>query len=211
MAPRGPDAVFFFREFALTLSLLRTAPKQIIAGDSIEFLVGIPSDLAGWTGSARLTGPSQMDATSCATEDGNFHVLFEGQSASGTKTLPAGQYTLTVWATSANNRYTVAQYQLTVVANLATGTPAQSHAQKMLALLETAIYNRVNGNSDGGIENYAIDGTAVSKLSMEQLQKMRARYAAEVSREQNPTQQIGRVPFAFTQGGSPVGVNRRYG
>lgn len=203
----GRGAVFVSGGFELPVQLLYGAPKQIIAGDTIEFLVPIPSDLTGFTGSARLTGPSTMDGT-VTTENADFRVRFAG--VGGTSALTAGQYILTVWGTSGSDRYTVAQYRLTVEANLATGTPAQSHAQKMLALLETAIYNRVNGNTDGGIESYSIDGTSVAKMSMAELQRMRAKYAQEVAREQNPDAPFGSVKFAFTPAGNAVDLRRRY-
>lgn len=167
--------------------------------------------MPGLVGSARLTGPSQMNATSCATEGTDFHPKFSGQSSPGTKDLTAGQFDLTVWATiTGNDRYTVYQAQLTVDPDLSTGTPAQVHARKMLTLLETAIYNRVNGNSDGGIENYAIGGISIAKATLEQLERMRAKYAREVARLQNPDKQIGSVKFAMTPAGNPVNLKRRY-
>lgn len=170
--------------------------------------MAIPGDLSGWTGSARLTGPSQMSGT-VVTEGADFHVTFSGQSATGTKTLAPGQYTLTVWATNGNDRYAVYQASLTVTPNLAIGQPAQSHAQRMLTLVETAIYNRVNGNTDGGIESYAIDGMTVNKLSVPQLEQLRAKYATEVSREQN-NGAFGTVQFAFTPAGNAVDHRRRF-
>jgi len=211
----GPGAFSRLGGLALTVQLKDEAPKQIIAGDTIEFYAAIPSDLEGWTGSARLTGPSQMDATSVATESGKFRVKFQGSS--GTSALTAGQYLLTVWATSGNDRYTVYQAGITVKANLATGTPAQSHAQKMLSIIETAIYNRVNQSSgtastttEGGVESYSIDGVSVSKLSMADLQRLRNKYAAEVQVEQNGAAPIGRVKTVFTAAGTIPQLKRRY-
>lgn len=151
-----------------------------------------------------------MDATSVTEENGALRVKFSGQAATGTEDLTAGQYTLTVWMTSSDDRYTVYQRGITVKPDLSTGTPAQSHAQKTLALLETAIYNRLNGNSDGGIESYSVDGFAVSKLSMADLQRLRNKYAAEVQTEQNGAAPIGRVKAVFTQPGYLPQMKGRY-
>jgi hypothetical protein len=149
-----------------------------------------------------------MNATSCATEGSDFHVYFKG--VAGTSALTPGQYKLTVFATLVDDRYTVGQFPITIEADLSTGAPAQSHPQKMLTLLETAIYNRVNGNSDGGIESYVIDGTTVAKLSMEQLQKLRNKYAGEVAADQNRNSPIGRVKTVFTQAGTVPQLRRRF-
>lgn len=195
----------------MTVTITRSPPKQLVAGDSIEFNVAIPSDLSGWTGSARLvcqssTTTGTMDGT-VTTDGSDYHVVFSGQSVGGTKSLTAGQYLLTVWATSGNDRYTVGQWALTITPDLSTGTPALRHAQKTLVAIETAIYARVSG---GEIEEYAIDGTSVRKMSIDELERLRARYAAEVARLQNADSPIGSVKFAFTPAGQAVGYVRRF-
>lgn len=189
------------------MAVTHRAPRQIIAGDSVEFLVAIPGDYSGWTGSARLTGPSTMDATSCATEGTDFHIFFAGQGTPpATKSLTAGQYTLTVWATSADGqrRVTIVQHPLSVTADLSQGTPAQQHALVMLPIIEAAIQARLTGNADGGLEQYAIDGTSVTKLPMEELQRLRRTYSAEVAQIQNPDGQIRRIHFAFAPASGPA-------
>lgn len=200
-------APFSFPGDPLTVQLLYDVPKKIVAGDSIEFLVAIPSDYASWLGSARITGPAQMNATSVATEGADYHVTFEGQSASGTKTLSPGQYLLTVWASDGNNRKTIAQYSLTITENLAVGTPAQSHAVQMLGLIETELRNRVNGHRS--IESYTVDGVNITKIPTEQLERMRAKYANEVFQQQNRDAPIGSVKFAFTPTGMPANPRGR--
>jgi hypothetical protein len=196
---------------SVTIQLTHRAPTQIIAGDSIEFLVAVPTDYQAWTGSARLTGPGQMAATSCVLEGSDFHLKFEGQGASGTKTLTAGQYVLTVWATSGNDRRTIAQFPLSIAPDLSTGSPALDHAVKMLTLINTAIENRIAGNNDGGIEDYTVDGTQVRKLPMLELQKLRNKYSAEVAALQNPNGQLRRVNFAFAPTGGMIDVRKRFG
>lgn len=191
-------------------TLSYNAPKELLAGDSIDFLVQVPGDYSGWTGSCRLTGPSATLDGTISNSNGDFEVYFPGQGASGTHTLAAGQYLLTVWVTSGNDRKTIEQFPLTITADLSTGTPAQVHAVKMLDLLETAIYNRLNGTTDGGIDEYTIDGTSVKKLTMDDLQKLRARYAAEVARLGNPNAPLGSIKFHFSQAGTVPDLRRRF-
>lgn len=191
----------------MTVSATHDCPKQLLAGDSLDLLVAIPGDLIGWTPSARLTGASTMDATA-STVGTDFRLYFKG--VSGTDALTAGAYTLTVWATNGNDRYTVAQFRLQVLANLATGTPALAHAQKMLANCEAAIEARITGNTDGGIEEYEIAGRRVKKISMEELKKLRTAYASEVARLQNPDRPYGRIKAVFTPAGQMPELLRRY-
>lgn len=146
------------------------------------------------------------------TDGSDFHVTFSGQGDPGTKELTAGQYVLTVWAANGDDRYTVAQYAITVTADLAVGEPTQSHAQRMLAIVESAIVARVSGNADGGIDSYSIDGVSVGKIPLEQLERLRAKYANEVYQQNNRDAPIGSVKFAFTPAGDAIGVSaRRYG
>lgn len=193
----------------MTVATTHACPKQLLAGDSLDLLVAIPGDLIGWTGSARLTGASTMAGT-VETVGSDFRITFSGQGSPGTKDLTAGNYQLTVWATNGTDRYTVARFTLQVVADLATGTPALAHAQKMLALVETAIEARIQGNGDGGIEEYEIAGRRVVKLSMADLQKFRTKYAAEVARLQNPDRPYARVKAVFTPAGQMPDMLRRY-
>lgn len=189
----------------MDITLLREPPAKITAGDSIEFLVAIPSEYSGWTGSARLTGPSQMAHTTCATENSDLRPYFRGQGSDPkTAGLTAGQYVLSVWLTSGNDRVTLAQFPITIEADLSTGTPAQVHARKMLSIVESAIEARIQGNTDGGIEEYQVEGVMVKKLSMAELQKLRSKYAAEVSALQNPNRPIGSVDMVFAKTGFPA-------
>lgn len=196
----------------MTVTLTRSIPSQIIAGDSIDFYVAIPSDLVGYTGTARLVCQTSTNAGTMSgtvtTEGSDYHVVFSGQSSTGTKLLTAGQYLLTVWATLSNDRYTVYSQPLTINPDLSVGTPALRHAQKMLVSIETALYARVTG---GEIEEYSIDGTSVRKMSIDQLERLRSRYSAEVARLQNPGQGIGSVKFSLGPATSAPDMRYRYG
>lgn len=190
-------------------------PSQLLVGDTLEFLQVIPSDLlAGWTGAARLTGPdgSQMDATSVAVEGSSLRIKFAGQATGGTKSLLAGRHTISVWMTNASDRHTIAQHAIDLVANPAVGTPELAHAEKMLALCETAIENRLSANADGGIEEYDIEGTQVRKFAIRELYALRSKYAAEVRRLRQPDAAYPKVVIGFTKAGAmPNHVVRRYG
>jgi hypothetical protein len=195
-------------------SVTRRIPRQINAGDSIEFLIAIPAGYEAWTGSARLVGQSQMDGT-VTTEDGDFRVRFPGQATgtSGTyKTaqLIPGQYTLSVFATSGTDRKTVITQPITIAPDPASSTTAEPHCVKMLRIIELAIAARVSGNGDGGLESYVIDGTQATKVPMEQLEKLRNKYSSEVA-ALNTGGQFGRVKFVMSPAGGIPDMRRRMG
>lgn len=194
----------------MNVTLTYEPPTQLVAGDSIEFLVSVPGDYGSWTGSARLTGPSTAMAGTVTTQNADFRVYFGGQTTPGTSSLAAGQYTLTVWATSGSDRKTIASYPLTILADMATGTPAQRHALKMLPIIEAEIEARITGTGSA-LEEYAIDGTSVRKMEMAELQRLRAKYAQEVSAIQNPNQGFGNVQVGFTPTGVIRDLRRRFG
>lgn len=191
-------------------TLLREPPTQLLAGDTLEYLQAIPSDYqsAGWTPNARLIGPAGMEATSCALEGVDAHIKFSGQGTAGTTHLAAGQYRLTVWVTNGNDRATIASHALTILEDLATADVATTHATRMLAVIERAIEARLTGNSDGGIENYVIDGISINKMPIEQLKKLRSEYANEVSRAGNGGR-FGSIEMVFTKAGGPIGPRAR--
>jgi hypothetical protein len=189
-------------------TLLNAPPRQIPAGDTLEYLEAIPADYVDWTGSARLAGPSTMDATSCVLEGGSFHIKFEGQGAGGTKELEPGQYTLAVFATSSNDRKTIAVHRLTVLPNTALVDDGRTFEAQMLDVINVAIMARVSGNNDGGIAAYAIDGVSITKIPLEELERLRTKYSNAVANQQSGGV-IPTVPFVFckTGGGVPYPLN----
>jgi hypothetical protein len=193
----------------MSVTLTHQAPGSIEVGDSIDFLVAVPSDFIGWTPSARLTGPSQMNHTTVTATGSDVEVYFQGKT--GTDALTPGQYMLTVWMANGNDRYKIAQFPLTLALNLSVGSPALAHAVQMLAAVEAAIYARITGNPDGGVEQWAQGGTQMQKLPMRELQALRTKYASEVRRLQNPNQPRPKIKIAFTPSAYiPAGVWRRF-
>ncbi len=195
----------------MTTSLCRTPPSQIVAGDSIEFLFAIPDAYAGWAGAARLTGPDNVaiNATSCATEGTDFHVIFA--AAQTDQKLVEGHYALTIWAKTGEGasarRATLAQFRISIQPDLSTGAPEAPHAVQALAAIEKALRCRYKGDVP---EEYIVDGVSVKKMTIEDLEKKRNKYAAEVSQLNNPNGSIGRIPFAFSYAGMPTDFRRRF-
>jgi hypothetical protein len=91
--------------------------------------------------------------------------------------------------------------------------PVESHAVRMLTLIESVLEARFSGTPDGPIEQYSIEQRTVMRFSTEKLHALRAKYASEVGAEMNPNGPIGSVKFAFplVYGGFPWSpTNLRY-
>lgn len=105
---------------------------------------------------------------------------------------------LSVWASNGNDRKTVGQYPLTITADLSKAdAPVQSHAARMLAEIEAVLEFRMSGRKSGPLESYTIDGRSMQDFPTDQLYSLRAKYAAEVSAEQNASSPLGQVKFSF--------------
>lgn len=148
-----------------------------------------------------------MAATSCAAEGSDFHVYFVGNA--GTSKLPSGHYQLTVWASDGTGRrVTLEQITVSLAPDLSAGFADQPRAFRTLAAIEAAIDARVTGQQV--IEEYTVDGTATRKASLEELERLRNKYAAEVSAIINARRPIGSVEFAFGPSGTIPSMRHRF-
>jgi len=187
-------------------------PAQLIAGDSLDFLVRVPSDLAGWTGAARLVGRSAIEATTVAIYAGTSALQVYFNAAATGKLLP-GSYQVIVTVSSGADRQTIGTYRLDVSADLtaALDGSALQHAEKMLTLVEAALEARLSGASDGGMEEYEVAGRRITKISTPDLKRLRAQYRGEVYTLRNPDRPIARVKVQFAAAGNvPENLRRRY-
>lgn len=154
----------------------------------------------GWTLKYYFRGVGTLDitATALAGSDSAFDV---SAPAASTGALAAGRY---VWdaivSLASGETHRAATGVLTVTPKLASAAAGaqQTHNEKMLALIETELENRLTGISAGGagsVETYTIHGRSLAKLTTPELKKLRGQYLAAVQRERSP----GGI-------GTPVGV-----
>lgn len=189
----------------MTATLHRSPPPTVMVGDSIDFLARVPSDYLTWTGSAALVGADRhIAAATCDLEGDDFHVYFPGQGEISTAAAPPGSYQIAVFATNGADRRTIAVFTLSLTPDLSTRASG-TFAGRMLGIIERAIEHRLTGNTDGGVEEYSIEGMTVRKFALGELEGLRNKYSAQVAREQNPHRPIGRVKMAFTPSGHPAG------
>jgi hypothetical protein len=160
-------------------------PSELHAGDTLTWrrsLVEYPAS-AGWQLAYTLVGSAAV-VTFVAAAEGDDHVV--NVPATTSAGYAPGDYTAQEFVTRAGERFTVAQYRIRILADMASATApvdTRSHAQKVLDSINAWLESKapVAGEvqlGDRRIRNYGID----------ELLKIRDRYVAEVNREQRCSQ-----------------------
>jgi hypothetical protein len=159
-------------------------PASLIAGTTWKW-TDSPGDFPtsdGWALEYRISGPAYLAAA--ATVVGNDYSVTITDEASSA--LPPGLYQWRAFASKAGEVYPVANGTIEVVANPSAAGDTRTFAAKQLEKVEAEIAARFNTGSTklgSAHEDYTIDGRSLTKISMNDLQLMRARLSAEVARE----------------------------
>lgn len=175
-------------------------PNAIVAGDSLQWdRTDLSADYpsATWTLRYTLTGAANVNFDASVGADGRFEVRETGLT---TAALPAGGYRLRAHVLAGDERFTtfpdgspICDRPVTVEANPETVAPGGTHAERMLVLIEAALEGRI----PDGMENYTLDGVTIGKIPVEQLQALRAKYAAEVQTQRSGGLKIGSIRVRF--------------
>lgn len=161
--------------------------QQLVAGDSLDFYDEFDTYPAsdGWTLKYRLTprftSPAQTPIVITASTFDTTQYRVQ-QSPATTAAWTAGIYTWTRWVEKAGARQSLGAGELEVLAdpaNLAAGYDQRGHARKVLDAIEAVIERRATRDQ----EEYAIDGRSLKRTPIDDLYRLRQRYAAEVAGE----------------------------
>ena len=184
---------FCFRGCAIAASVPTSEPTSLAAGDTWTWRRAFPDyPTADYVLSYAIRGASRLDwDTDWVTESGNTYLVTI--PAADTADLLPGTYRWVanvVDAATGLERWTAGSGVFTVTPNYDTyaAGDAQTHNEKMLALVEAALEERLTGVADGGrgsVENYAVEGRQVSLIPTEQLSVLRAKYQRAVYKERN--------------------------
>lgn len=179
-------------------------PSVITAGETVQFTRAFqgfpPAD--GWIYSFHMNGPSDVLHKNAETGSDPFLVTLTSTETSFTVTDPKGtsfQYEEWIQNADATEKYQMARGPITVLMNLQTAPPGatQSHAQKMVALIEAEIQRRVTDD----VQSYQIGaGTgsrALVKIPIKELQSMLGIYRAQVNAQSNPNSLGTQVKVMF--------------
>lgn len=169
-------------------------PGTISAGLTFKKAINLtayPAD-QGWGITMYLRGSQAIDIPS--TPSGTQHII--NVPAGTTATWAAGNYGFSIRATNnlSGEVYEIDSGNLTVIGDMQTLTDGdfRTHAQKVLDAIEAMIEGRATIDQ----ERYRINNREVYRTPMADLLKYRAKYRAEVQKEQARAcgkSQFGRV------------------
>ena len=159
---------------------MASLPDSAYLGDTLEFDLTVPP---GSTGHVVLRHAD------------TGHVIKVDPSISGSawtvtippgKTLeaPEGIYIVAAIATLSGVRSTTVAGSVTLQSPI--DRPArESHAKKMVAMLEAHLEGRLHDEQGRGIESYTIGGVPISKIAIPEARKLLAEYRRDVQNEQS--------------------------
>lgn len=173
-------------------------PSEIVAGDSIRWRVPAFMDYPeseGWILKYRILGVqviAEFAAVWQAAGDDAQHWLATLTSGTTDDLTPPGRYTLVGYmvGSGAYSGRSETVYSAVLIVRrdprTATAGQFQSHAERTLALIETAIEALVTDQ----VTSYQVAGRAFTKRDIAELTRMRGQYASLVAQER--TGRIGR-------------------
>lgn len=165
--------------------------NTLIAGDTLDFSTTVSNYPAsdGYTFKHRLvprvTGtPITLTATTDA--DGSYRTQ---ASPVTTAAWVVGEYDWFSWVEKTGARYSVDQGQVTIQPNpsAATTSDQRSHARKTLEAIEAVIEGRATQDQ----QEYTIGNRSLKRTPIADLLKLRARYRAEVRKEEAAVSGVG--------------------
>lgn len=160
-------------------SIPTTEPTELTAGTNWRWDRRLPAHLAadGWTLKYAVRGPEDLDVTATADDD-----TYQIRVTPAQSTIDAGTYRLIGYLEKGEpvtDRDIIYDAPLTVLANPLLSVGRRSHAEETLFLIEAAIEGRIPADR----ESFEIDGTQITRIPIDQLLKLRGRYAALVKRQ----------------------------
>ena len=155
-------------------------PQTITAGDSLAWtraFADYPAS-AGWTLSYGAAGPQAINFVATAATDGaSYRVAVTPTATAGW--LP-GRYLWSAYVTRSTptaERHTLCRGTFQVLPDPAATALALTHAQRALALIETALEGRI----PRGLEDTTIDGQQITRIPIRDLYALKEKYRAEVA------------------------------
>jgi hypothetical protein len=161
-------------------------PEGIVVGDFIQWrrtdLSGdYPNTAYTMTYVARITGGGNTEIQLVGTNY-NDDYLFSASSTTSASFV-AGYYhwQLEAFQTSSSNRIVIDRGAFNIIVDLdVNGTDPRTHAEIMVSKIESLL----SGKADADVANYSIAGRSLTKMSFDELVKVRDFYKAEFRKEQ---------------------------
>jgi hypothetical protein len=180
-------------------SIPTTPPEYLIAGTTWQWTQKLYDQASGdefttadaGTVKLHLNGKTSLEFSATDNGDGTWLFSLAPTATPGTDDiLVNGNYRWDIFGTLATKVYSLGFGTVEVrgYPDTANASDNRTHAEKMLALIEAELQARVPGTG-AGVESFQIGTRQFAALSLETLEKMRAKYAAEVA-----VQRYGKLP-----------------
>ena len=161
-------------------------PSKIVAGDLTQWkrtdLSDYDNTLFTLKYSARLAGNGSTEIEITATADGTDYLVSVASAVSAAYTAGTYYWQAYLVRIADNERVTIDSGIWDVVVNSdASTTDPRSHARIMLDKIESLI----EGRADNDVDNYAIAGRSITKMSIDELMTWRSHYRSEVEAEED--------------------------
>lgn len=161
-------------------------PERIVVGDFIQWrrtnLSGdYPNTAYTMTYVARITGGGNTEIQLVGTNYENDYLFSASSTTSASFTAGYYHWQLEALQTSSNNRIVIDRGAFDIIVDLdINGTDPRTHAEIMLGKIESLL----SGKADADVANYSIAGRSLTKMSFDELIKVRDFYKAEFRKEQ---------------------------
>jgi len=179
--------VFFFATISTMQEIPTTEPTEFISGDTVKWTRAVDGFLAsdGWSLKYVFNFQSSVEATKktvTASASGDDFSVTIAASASGAYT--AGDYFWTAYVEKGSERYTVDSGRLKVKpdpVNVAAGVDLRSNAKVILDAIDATLANTATSDQ----KNILVNGKMIQRYGLDEMWKLRCRFAAEVRREED--------------------------
>jgi hypothetical protein len=196
----------------LTYQIPVGVPATLNAGDTWQWTVS-PADFPpgqGFTLTYQLTGKTAVNFVAAPNVALGLYSVAVPVSVTAIVAPGAYRWVLRASDTSVPAIVTTADSGHLVVnadPNVTINTDTSSHAQKMLVLIEQELQARVPGTGAAHV-SYSIEGRSMSKMTLDELYKLRGRYRGEVARQANGGKQAPAVITFGRRGFGAGGFDR---
>lgn len=161
-------------------------PENIVVGDFVQWrrtdLSGdYPNTAYTMTYVARITGGGNTEIQLLGTNYENDYLFTATSTTSASFVAGYYHWQLEAFQTSSNNRIVIDRGSFNIIVDLdINGTDPRTHAEIMLGKIESLL----SGKADADVANYSIAGRSLTKMSFDELIKVRDFYKAEFRKEQ---------------------------
>lgn len=159
-------------------------PAELTAGDSLSWLEGAPdgadddASLRAWHFFRHIDNGTSFRADGAASGSGWVYALTPNDTAKA----PAGTYAISQVIEGSGTRTTIQKGSIKILEPLDRPI-VETHAAKMVRLLERHLEGRIDDGEGRGLESYTIAGVPITKISHTDARGLLTDYRVDLANE----------------------------